>query len=67
MTNTPVGGFMLAGQTATCVAVPLAAGTASFCALPSGIVAEQDDGSVRLVLTSYAPAVDEALFSTATP
>jgi hypothetical protein len=56
-----------AGQAATCVAVPLAPGTATFCALPSGVVAEQDDGSVRLTLTAFATTVDEALFSTATP
>jgi hypothetical protein len=58
---------VMAGQTATCVAVPLAAGTASFCALPDGIVAEQDDGSLRLALTSFATTVDESLFSTSTP
>jgi hypothetical protein len=56
----------LAGQRATCVDLPLAAGTATYCALDSGMIADYDDGAVRITLTAYALGVDERLMSTAT-
>lgn len=53
-----------AGQAATCVDLPLAEGTAIYCALDSGIVAEYFDGAARITLTAYAIGVDERLLST---
>lgn len=54
----------IAGQTATCVDVPVSGGVSTFCALTNGPLARLDDGAVRIELTSYSPAVDESLFAT---
>lgn len=56
-----------AGQTATCVDVPVAGGTSTFCALPTGPLAELEDGAISIKLTQYAPAIDESLFATTSP
>lgn len=56
-----------AGQSATCVDVPVTGGTSTFCALPNGPLARLDDGAVTITLTQYAPAIDESLFTTTTP
>jgi hypothetical protein len=55
----------IAGQSATCVDVPVSGGVSVFCALTNGPLARLDDGAVSVTLTQYAPAVDESLFSTA--
>lgn len=52
----------IAGQASTCVEVPLAGGTAVYCALDSGLLAKLDDGDVLVTLTLYAPSVDLAVF-----
>ena len=53
----------VAGQTATCVAIPLAASTETYCALDSGPLARIDAADVRIELTSYSDVVDEAKFA----
>ena len=53
-----------AGQSATCVDVPVSGGVTLFCALTNGPLALLDDGAVRIELTQYTPAVDESLFAT---
>lgn len=63
--GTPVSHVdQIAGQSATCVDVPLTGGTAVFCVLPNGPLARLDDGAVSITLTQYVPAVDESLFAT---
>ena len=54
----------IAGQSATCVDVPVTGGVSTFCALTNGPVARVDDGAVTIELTQYTPAVDESLFAT---
>ncbi|MEP7115378.1 MAG: hypothetical protein ABI862_19100 [Ilumatobacteraceae bacterium] len=56
----------IAGQSATCVDVPVPGGTSVFCALTNGPLARLDDGAVAINLTQYAPAADESLFTTST-
>jgi len=53
-----------AGQSATCVDVPMSGGVSTFCALTNGPLALLDDGAVRIELTQYRRAVDESLFAT---
>jgi hypothetical protein len=53
-----------AGQTVTCVDVPVSGGVSTFCALTNGPLARLDDGAVTIELTQYTPAVDESLFAT---
>jgi hypothetical protein len=57
----------IAGQTATCVDVPVPGGVSVFCALTGGPLARADDGAVKVELTQYTPAVDESLFATTRP
>lgn len=57
----------IAGQSATCVDVPVPGGTTVFCALPSGPLARLDDGAVLINLTQFVLALDESLFATAGP
>ena len=54
----------IAGQTVTCVDVPVTGGTSVFCVLPNGPLARLDDGAVAINLTRFAPAADESLFAT---
>ena len=54
----------IAGQSATCVDVPVPGGVSVFCALTTGPLARLSDGAVDITLTQFAPAVDESLFST---
>ena len=54
----------IAGQSATCVDVPVAGGTSVFCVLAKGPLARLDDGAVAINLTQFAPTVDEASFAT---
>ena len=51
---------VVAGQTATCVAIPLASSTETYCALDSGPVARIDAADVRIELTAYSAVADEA-------
>ncbi len=63
--GTPIASVQqIAGQSATCVDVPVPGGVSVFCALDSGPLARLDDGAVSINLTQYAPAVDESLFAT---
>jgi hypothetical protein len=52
----------IAGQTATCVDVPVTGGVAVYCALDSGLLAKLDDGDVSVTLTLYGGTVDENNF-----
>ncbi|MEP7201657.1 MAG: hypothetical protein ABI894_03555 [Ilumatobacteraceae bacterium] len=64
-TGTPVAHVdQIAGQSATCVDVPVSGGTSVFCALTDGPLARLDDGAVSINLTQYAPAIAESLFAT---
>ena len=54
----------IAGQSATCVDVPVTGGVSTFCALTNGPLARLDDGAVKIELTQYTPAIDEAQFAT---
>jgi hypothetical protein len=54
----------IAGQSATCVDVPVTGGVSTFCALTNGPLARLDDGAVTIELTQYTPALDESLFAT---
>jgi hypothetical protein len=56
----------IAGQSATCVDVPVPGGTSVFCALTNGPLARLDDGAVAINLTEYEPEADESLFTTST-
>jgi len=63
--GTPVAHVdQIAGQSATCVDVPVPGGTSVFCALTNGPLARLDDGAVAINLTQYSPAVAESLFAT---
>jgi hypothetical protein len=54
----------IAGQSATCVDVPVTGGTAVFCVLAGGPLARLDDAAVTIDLTHFVPALDESLFTT---
>ncbi len=54
----------LAGQQATCVAVPVTGATETYCALDGGPLARLDAADLRIDLTSWAATVDESQFST---
>ncbi|MDO8390694.1 MAG: hypothetical protein Q7V57_09415 [Actinomycetota bacterium] len=53
---------IFAGQSATCVNVPLAGGTAVYCALDSGVLAKMDDGDLLITLALYADTADASQF-----
>jgi hypothetical protein len=55
-----------AGQSATCVDVPVPGGVSVYCVLPGGPLAELDDGAVSINLTQYAPTVDDSSFTSTT-
>jgi hypothetical protein len=52
----------IAGQTATCVTVPVPDGTASYCALPSGALARLERAEVVVELTAFSAEPDESAF-----
>jgi hypothetical protein len=54
----------IAGQSATCVDVPVTGGTAVFCVLAGGPLARVDDAAVTIDLTQFVPTVDESQFTT---
>lgn len=54
----------IAGQSTTCVDVPLAGGTSVFCVLANGPLARLVDGAVAINLTKFEAAVDESEFAT---
>jgi hypothetical protein len=54
----------VAGQPATCVEVPFAAGSELYCALDSGAVALWDGADLHVELTNYGAQVDESKFAT---
>ena len=63
--RTPVAHVdQIAGQSATCVDVPVPGGTSVYCALTNGPLARLDDGAVSINLTQYSPAIAESLFAT---
>lgn len=53
----------LAGQTATCVAVPVTNSTEMYCALDSGPLARVDAADVRIELTAFSETPDESKFA----
>jgi len=53
----------IAGQVATCVAIPLSASTETYCALDSGPLARIDAADVSLELTAYTAVADESQFA----
>ena len=53
----------IAGQPATCVAIPLSSSTETYCALDSGPLARIDAADVRIELTAYSPVADESKFA----
>jgi hypothetical protein len=55
---------IIAGQSTTCVDVPLTGGTSIFCVLKGGPLARLDDAAVSINLTQFATAADESLFKT---
>ncbi len=52
-----------AGLDATCVDITLSGGTASYCVLDNGVLANVDDGDVRITVSSLLDAVDENAFT----
>jgi hypothetical protein len=60
----PVGSTeTVAGQQATCVAVPVTGATETYCALDGGPLARLDAADLRIDLTSWSATVDESQFS----
>jgi hypothetical protein len=55
---------IIAGQSTTCVDVPLTGGTSIFCVLKGGPLARLDDAAVSIHLTQFSAAADETLFNT---
>ncbi len=52
----------LAGQPATCVTIPIADTTSTYCVLDSGVLGRLDGADVKIDLTSYSPTPDESKF-----
>ena len=52
----------IAGQMATCVDVDVSGGTKTYCALPSGPLAQFIGADVSIELTSYSPQPDLSVF-----
>jgi hypothetical protein len=53
----------IAGQPATCVAVPVTNATETYCALDNGPLARLDAADVKIEMTSWSPTPDESKFS----
>lgn len=53
----------IAGQPATCVAIPLPGSSSTYCALDSGVLARLDAADVAIDLTAYATEPDELQFA----
>lgn len=53
----------IAGQTATCVDLPLPGGTSVFCVLAGGPLARLDDAAVSINLNSFVQVVAEESFT----
>jgi hypothetical protein len=60
--TTAASGATIAGLEATCVAVPLPAGSPIYCALDNGLLARMDNGDVNIELTSFRDGVDDLAF-----
>jgi hypothetical protein len=59
----PVGSTeTIAGQQATCVAVPVTGETETYCALDGGPLARLDAADLRIEMTSWAATADESQF-----
>lgn len=56
----------IAGQAATCVQVTFAAGTKTYCALDSGLLAFQDTPDLQIDLTSLTAGADPERFTSTT-
>jgi hypothetical protein len=60
----PIGSTeTIAGQQATCVAVPVTGATETYCALDGGPLARLDAADLRIDLTSWSATVDESQLS----
>jgi hypothetical protein len=53
----------IAGQQATCVAVPVTARTETYCALDGGPLARLDAGDLRIEMTSWSATPDDSTFA----
>jgi hypothetical protein len=53
----------IAGQAATCVAVPVTNATETYCALDDGPLARLDAADVKIEMTSWSSTPDESKFS----
>ena len=56
---------MIAGQPATCVTIPLAGATTTYCALDNGPLARLDAADVVVTMTGFDAAADESTFERA--
>ena len=62
--STPIGSVQqIAGQSATCVQIPFAAGNKLYCALENGLLALQDTPDLRIELTSLTPVADSNMMN----
>jgi hypothetical protein len=52
----------IAGVAATCVSVPLSAGSPIYCVLENGLLARMDNGDVSIELTAFRDGVDDRDF-----
>ena len=60
--TTATSAVTIAGLAATCVSVPLPAGSPIYCVLENGLLARMDNGDVNIELTSFSDGVDELAF-----
>ena len=51
----------IAGFAATCVSVPLPAGSPIYCVLENGLLARMDNGDVGIELTAFRDGVDDSI------
>jgi hypothetical protein len=54
---------VIAGEPATCVAIPVPSSTSTYCALDSGVLARLDAADVVIDMTAYSAQPDEAQFA----
>jgi hypothetical protein len=54
----------ISGQRATCVQVPFAGGSETYCALDDGTVALWDGADLHVEMTNFSPEIDEPQFAT---
>ncbi|MEK9938634.1 MAG: hypothetical protein VW552_07860, partial [Ilumatobacter sp.] len=55
--------YAVAGRTARCIALPVAGGSKSYCALGTGVLAGYDGADLTIDLVTYDDQADETLFA----